>query len=82
MTSAVDKLVSPTFSAIAGITRLSSTSVLIKFIPEFISDGIRKKTQESCDSMIKLSYNKNFKSFNVSVATGIILSEIARQRKC
>ena len=45
-------------------------------------DGIRKKTQESCDSMIKLSNNKNFKSFNVSVATGIILSEIARQRKC
>ena len=45
-------------------------------------DGIRKKTRESCDSMIKLSNNKNFKSFNVSVATGIILSEIARQRKC
>ena len=45
-------------------------------------DGIRKKTQESCDSMIRLSNNKNFKSFNVSVATGIILSEISRQRKC
>ena len=45
-------------------------------------DGIRKKTQESCDSMIRLSNNKNFKSFNVSVATGIILSEVLRQRTC
>ena len=44
--------------------------------------GIRKKTQENCDQMIRLSTNKNFKSFNVSVATGIILSEISRQRKC
>ena len=44
--------------------------------------GIRKKTQENCDYLIKLSNNKNFKSFNVSVATGIILSEISRQRKC
>ena len=44
--------------------------------------GIRKKTQENCDQIIRLSTNKNFKSFNVSVATGIILSEISRQRKC
>ncbi len=44
--------------------------------------GIRKKTLENCDSLIKLNDNKNFKSFNVSVATGIILSEIVRQRKC
>ena len=44
--------------------------------------GIRKKTLEICDSLIKLNNNKNFKSFNVSVATGIILAEIARQRKC
>ena len=44
--------------------------------------GIRKKTKEVCDQMIKLSSNKHFKSFNVSVATGIILSEILRQRKC
>tara|TARA_B100001057_G_scaffold393299_1_gene402170 strand:+ start:986 stop:1708 length:723 start_codon:yes stop_codon:yes gene_type:complete len=44
--------------------------------------GIRKKTQESCDFLIKLSNNKNFKSFNVSVATGIILSEVLRQRTC
>ena len=44
--------------------------------------GIRKKTMENCDSLIKLNDNKNFKSFNVSVATGIILSEVSRQRKC
>ena len=44
--------------------------------------GIRKKTSEYCDSLIGLNNNKNFKSFNVSVATGIILSEISRQRKC
>jgi 23S rRNA (guanosine2251-2'-O)-methyltransferase len=44
--------------------------------------GIRKKTLEICDSLIKLNNNKNFKSFNVSVATGIILAEVSRQRKC
>jgi 23S rRNA (guanosine2251-2'-O)-methyltransferase len=44
--------------------------------------GVRKKTLESCDTLIKLNDNKNFKSFNVSVATGIILSEVVRQRKC
>ena len=44
--------------------------------------GVRKKTLENCDTLIKLNNNKNFKSFNVSVATGIILSEVVRQRKC
>ena len=44
--------------------------------------GIRKKTSENCDTLISLNNNKNFKSFNVSVATGIILSEVSRQRKC
>ena len=44
--------------------------------------GIRKKTLENCDSLIKLNDNKNFKSFNVSVATGIILAEVSRQRTC
>ena len=44
--------------------------------------GIRKKTKEVCDQLVRLSSNKDFKSFNVSVATGIILSEISRQRKC
>lgn len=42
--------------------------------------GIRKKTLEKCDNIINLSSNNRFKSFNVSVATGIILSEAVRQR--
>ena len=42
--------------------------------------GIREKTLESCDYKINLSDNKLFKSFNVSVATGIILAEANRQR--
>jgi 23S rRNA (guanosine2251-2'-O)-methyltransferase len=43
--------------------------------------GIREKTLENCDFKINLSSNKLFKSFNVSVATGIILSEANRQRQ-
>ena len=43
--------------------------------------GIREKTLENCDFKINLSNNKLFKSFNVSVATGIILSEANRQRQ-
>ena len=43
--------------------------------------GIREKTLESCDFKINLSNNKLFKSFNVSVATGIILAEAKRQRE-
>ena len=57
----------------------TNSSALIMGSEEF---GIRKKTSENCDYLIKLSNNKNFKSFNVSVATGIILSEVSRQRKC
>lgn len=43
--------------------------------------GVREKTMEKCDFKINLSSNKLFKSFNVSVATGIILSEANRQRQ-
>ena len=43
--------------------------------------GVREKTLEKCDHKINLSNNKLFKSFNVSVATGIILSEASRQRR-
>ena len=43
--------------------------------------GIREKTLEKCDHKINLSGNKLFKSFNFSVATGIILSEANRQRQ-
>ena len=43
-------------------------------------DGIRKKTQESCTEMCTLSKNENINSLNVSVAAGIMLFEIARQK--
>ena len=43
-------------------------------------DGRRKKTQESCSSECTLSKNETLNSLNVSVATGIILFEIARQK--
>ena len=43
-------------------------------------EGIRKKTQESCTEMCTLSKNENINSLNVSVATGIMLFEIARQK--
>jgi len=42
--------------------------------------GIREKTLEACDSVVALSSSKNFKSLNVSVATGVILNEAIRQR--
>ena len=43
--------------------------------------GIREKTLESCNFKINLSNNKLFKSFNVSVATGMILADAKRQRE-
>ena len=43
-------------------------------------DGIRKKTQEICNEMCTLSKNENINSLNVSVATGIMLFEVARQK--
>ena len=43
--------------------------------------GVREKTLEKCDRKINLSNNNLFKSFNVSVATGIILAEASRQRQ-
>ena len=42
--------------------------------------GIRQKTLENCDNVISVSNNSYFKSLNVSVATGVILSEVIRQR--
>ena len=56
-----------------------NSSAIVMGSEEF---GIRKKTAEKCDLLINLSDNRNFKSFNVAVATGIILSEVVRQRKC
>lgn len=56
---------------------LSESSAIIMGSEE---SGIREKTLERCGYKINLSNNKLFKSFNVSVATGIILSEANRQR--
>ena len=53
----------------------------VSFIMGSEEEGIRKKTLERCDELINLSFNKDFKSFNVSVATGIILAEVTKQRK-
>ena len=43
-------------------------------------EGIRKKTLEKCSQVCTLSKNKTINSLNVSVATGVILFEIARQK--
>jgi len=43
-------------------------------------DGIRKKTLDKCSQICTLSKNRLINSLNVSVATGIILFEIARQK--
>ena len=43
--------------------------------------GLRKLTRKNCDSLVRIPINKETESLNVSVATGIILSEITRQLK-
>jgi 23S rRNA (guanosine2251-2'-O)-methyltransferase len=43
-------------------------------------EGIREKTLEKCSQVCSLSKNKTINSLNVSVATGVILFEIARQK--
>ena len=43
-------------------------------------DGMREKTLEKCSQVCTLSKNKIINSLNVSVATGIILFEIERQK--
>ena len=43
-------------------------------------DGIREKTLEKCSQVCTLSKNQIINSLNVSVATGVILFEIARQK--
>lgn len=42
--------------------------------------GIRKLTADKCDFLIQIPMTGKIQSLNVSVATGIILFEIARQR--
>ena len=43
--------------------------------------GIRKLTADNCDFLINIPMKGKIQSLNVSVATGIILFEILRQRK-
>ena len=42
--------------------------------------GIRKLTADNCDFLIRIPMKGNIQSLNVSVATGILLFEILRQR--
>ena len=41
-------------------------------------EGIRKKVKENCDILVKIPMHGKINSLNVSVAGGIILSEIAK----
>ena len=42
--------------------------------------GMRRLTREKCDELIKLPMFGSVSSLNVSVATGICLYEVVRQR--
>lgn len=42
--------------------------------------GLRQLTQQQCDQLIKIPMEKTVESLNVSVATGVILYEVVRQR--
>ena len=43
--------------------------------------GLRRLTREHCDFLIKLPMAGSVSSLNVSVATGVCLFEIIRQRQ-
>jgi len=43
--------------------------------------GLKRLTQEHCDELVKIPLSGTVESLNVSVATGICLYEIIRQRK-
>jgi len=43
--------------------------------------GMRRLTRETCDELVKIPMQGNVESLNVSVATGIIVFEISRQRE-
>ena len=43
-------------------------------------EGMREKTLEKCSAVCTLSKNETLNSLNVSVAAGVILFEIARQK--
>ncbi len=43
-------------------------------------EGMRKTVREQCDLLVRLPMKGKVNSLNVSVATGIIIFEIMRQR--
>ncbi len=43
-------------------------------------DGMRRLTRETCDELVKIPMIGTVSSLNVSVATGIVLFEVLRQR--
>jgi predicted rRNA methylase len=43
--------------------------------------GMRRLTRESCDRLVRIPLTGTVASLNVSVATGVCLAEIARQRR-
>lgn len=43
--------------------------------------GMRRLTKENCDVLLKIPMQGKINSFNASVATGILIYEIIRQRK-
>ena len=42
--------------------------------------GMRRLTQEHCDQLVHIPMFGGVESLNVSVATGIVLFEVVRQR--
>jgi len=43
-------------------------------------EGMRRLTREHCDFLVKIPMSGAMESLNVSVATGIVLFEVLRQR--
>ncbi|MFN2301976.1 MAG: TrmH family RNA methyltransferase, partial [Gammaproteobacteria bacterium] len=43
--------------------------------------GMRRLTREHCDSLVRIPMAGEFESLNVSVATGVALFEVVRQRR-
>ena len=43
-------------------------------------DGLRRLTRDKCDGLVKIPMTGSVASLNVSVATGVILFEVVRQR--
>ena len=43
-------------------------------------EGLRRLTREHCDVLVKIPMQGTVSSLNVSVATGVVLFEVVRQR--